>query len=80
MAATIFDRMDLRKTRLARLSHALHKRAGGVSAAEYEALCQEVYKIVDPVADPQGCLREIGRRLRALDPARVRPAEASRDE
>ena len=29
MAATIFDRVDLRKERLAWLSHALHKRASG---------------------------------------------------
>ena len=72
MAAIIFDRMDLRKARLARVSHALMQRAGGVSVSEYHAILEDVYKVIDPVVDPSGCLREILRRLRALDPSRRR--------
>ena len=74
MTATLFDKMDLRKARLARLSHALHMRAGGVSAEEYAAICRDVHRAIDPRTDPEGSLREVRRRLRALDPSRPRPA------
>ena len=74
MKTLIFDRLDLRKARLARLSHALHERAGGVSGDEYRAICADVGSTICPVTSPADHQKEVLRRLRALDPSRQRNA------